>query len=168
MKEYNLAERDLKKFDRMNKNRKGKIMNVNINKRIEDNAIQMAEEMDETLDAFVQRAIRNQLRIDSVVMEDIIEKTDEIHTYPLGRSSGSTLIEVLKHKGIDAESYKDEKRNYYLKAPISQEDFEYAKSIQTNHGLIIRLPISYEEYPDEKKVELYRMYPISSYSVPDR
>ena len=102
-------------------------MNVNINKRIENKAIQMAERMGETLDAFVQRAICNQLKIDSVVMEDTITETDEIHTYPIGRASGGTLIKVLRDKGIEAESYRGENRNYYLKAPISPEDFEYIK-----------------------------------------
>ena len=139
-------------------------MDVNINKRIENNAIQMAEQMGETLDAFVQRAICNQLRIDSVVMEYWIEETPEVHTYLIGRGNGSTLIEVLEHKGIKAESYRGEDQNYYLKAPISPEAFEYIKEIQTNHGLLIRLPCSYERYRDEKKRELYRMYPISSYS----
>ena len=141
-------------------------MNVDINKRIENNAIQMAEQMGETLDAFVQRAICNQLRIDSVVMEDWIEETPEVHTYPLGRANGDTLKRALRHKGIEAESYRGEDRNYYLKAPISPEDFEYVQKIKTNHGLMIRLPRAYEEYPYQKKRELHRMYPISSYSEP--
>lgn len=127
----------------------------------------MAKCMGETLDAFVQRAIRTQLKIDSVVLEDWIEPTNEVNTYPIGRSSGGGLVKVLNDKGIEAEVYRDEDKNFHLKAPISKEDFEYIKEIQTNHSLTLRLPCSYEEYPSQKVRELRRMYQATSFSIPD-
>ena len=142
-------------------------MDIELNKRILYEAMDMAANMGETLDAFIQRAICNQLYIDSVVLEKVITETEEMHNYPIGRASGSTLIGVLADKGIAAESFKDEDKNYYLKTRISPEDFKYLKSIQANHHLSLRLPCHYEDYPSEKTRELCRMYPDPSFSYPE-
>lgn len=142
-------------------------MEINITKKAENEAAKMAANMGETLDEFIERAIHTQIKIDSVVLEDSIAKTEEVHIYPVKPASAGPILRVLRDKGIVAKKHIDENKNYYIKAAISKEDFEYAEKVRANHSLSIRLPVPYEEYPTKKKEELYRIYRTTSFLVPD-
>ena len=139
-------------------------MDVNINSDIMQKVIDMANEMGETLDDYVKRALLTQLQIDNVVLEDDVYPESETYKYPVLKSQAMSIKKVLEDKGLTADIIVDpqNRSKQYIKTNIKPKDFNYIVSLKDLHKMTIRLPMA--DMSDVKLEQLSRMYNATAFT----
>jgi len=134
-------------------------MNIEIKDSIIEEIGDLPEKLNSNLHDFLITAIRNQINISKVVLEEDLFETEEFHEYPILQHEAGRLMKALKNKGIEAKLIinPEDKKDIKIKAKVSSKDFGYVKSISRNHDLLILGPPE-EMRTGNKMSQLHRMY----------